>query len=181
MEQKFNSSFGRDIDDFTAIAPAGGVFIFDWCGVKAYNSFFDRVKYTALANLASQAVTQGLKYTTGKLRPNGEDRLSFPSNHTNIAFTNAMILWHEYKKTNKLAAYSGFVIAAGTGALRIIHNEHWTGDVIAAAGIGMLCANLVYRFKPLESWRPFNKSKSEIVLMPEVSDGRFGLYLTFNF
>ncbi|MDD4205096.1 MAG: phosphatase PAP2 family protein [Candidatus Delongbacteria bacterium] len=176
-----DSSFGRDIDDFTALAPGAGVFLFDMFGVKAENTFFDRFKYTVIANMASQAVVQSLKYTTDKLRPDGEDRLSFPSNHTNIAFTNAMILWHEYRGSSSLAAYSGFVLAAGTGALRIVHNKHWTGDVLAGAGIGMLCANLVYRFRPLENWHPFGTAERKTNLLPDISEDKFGLTLICNF
>jgi len=172
---------GIDIDDYIALSPAAGVYIFDWCGIKAENSFFDRVKYMAAANLASQAVVQGLKYTTDKLRPDGEDRLSFPSNHTNIAFTNAMILWHEYRRTSSLAAYSGFALAAGTGALRMMHDKHWTGDVLAGAGIGMLCANLVYRFRPLENWRPFGTLERKLTLLPDITDYEFGITLICNF
>jgi len=172
---------GMDIDDYIALAPAAGVYIYDWCGIRAENSFFDRVKYMAAANLASQAVVQGLKYTTDKLRPDGEDRLSFPSNHTNIAFTNAMILWHEYRRTSSLAAYSGFVLAAGTGALRMMHDKHWTGDVLAGAGVGMLCANLVYRFRPLENWHPFGTEERKMTLFPDFSFDRFGLTLICNF
>ncbi len=181
VRNSIGENFGFNIDDYTALAPAAGVYIFDWCGIKAENSFFDRVKYMAVANLASQTVVQGLKYTTDKLRPDREDRLSFPSNHTNIAFTNAMIIWHEYRRTNALAAYSGFVVATGTGALRMVHDKHWTGDVLAGAGIGMLCANLVYRFRPLENWRPFGTGERKLTLLPDVSDDEFGLTLICNF
>ncbi len=168
---------GMEIDDFTSLSPAAGVFLLDWCGVQAKNSFFDRVKYMTIANLASQAVVQSLKYATDKLRPDGDDRLSFPSNHTNTAFTNAMIMWHEYRHTNAFAAYSGFVLAAGTGALRMLHDKHWTGDVLAGAGIGMLCANLIYRFRPLENWRPFRTDNRNISLLPLYNTDSFGFTL----
>jgi len=172
---------GMDIDDYIALSPATGVYLFDLFGVKAENTFFDRIKYMAAANLASQAVVQSLKYSTDKLRPDGNDRLSFPSNHTNIAFTNAMIMWHEYRHSNTFAAYSGFVLAAGTGALRMVHDKHWTGDVLAGAGIGMLCANLIYRFRPLENWRPFGQEEKKAALMPSYNTDSFGITLILEF
>jgi hypothetical protein len=170
-----------DIADYTAFVPAAEVFLFDWCGVESRNSFFDRVKYMAIANLASQAVVQSLKYTTDKVRPNGEDRLSFPSNHTNVAFTNAAILYHEYTNSNSLIAFSGFAFAVTTGVLRIVHGEHWTGDVLAGAGIGMLCADLVYRFEPLKNWQPFGTGERNLTLLPRITDEGYGLKLICNF
>jgi phosphoesterase PA-phosphatase related len=32
----------------------------------------------------------------------------------------------------------GYVIAAGTGALRAWNNKHWVWDVVFGAGLGML-------------------------------------------
>lgn len=170
------SGFDCSADDYIVFVPAAEVFAFDLFGIKAKNGFFQRAKYFAIANLSSQAIVQTLKYTTDKARPSGDDRLSFPSNHTNIAFTNATLLWHEYRNSNALIAYSGFAFAAATGALRIMNDNHWTGDVLAGAGIGMLCADLVYRFEPLKEWRPFSISNdNETFLMPVFSANSYGL------
>jgi len=182
IRESAGNDFSCQADDYIVFMPAAEVYIFDWMGFKAKNNFWDRTKNMVLANLASQALVQGLKYTTDKERPNGEDRYSFPSNHTNVAFTNATILFHEYKDSNNYIAYSGFVFAAATGALRIMNNDHWTGDVLAGAGIGILCSNLVYHFEPLKEWQPFETGKDKnIVMLPQFGKDRFGMILSINF
>jgi membrane-associated phospholipid phosphatase len=186
LQRDIGNSIGNDfdcpLDDYIVFVPAAEVFVFDLLGIKAKNGFFDRAKYFAIANLSSQAIVQTLKYTTDKARPNGEDRLSFPSNHTNVAFTNATVLWYEYRQSNALIAYSGFAFATATGVLRIMNGHHWTGDVLAGAGIGMLCADLVYRFEPLKHWNPFGSgSRSTAAVIPVSSGGVVGLSLTVQF
>jgi membrane-associated phospholipid phosphatase len=176
------NDFDCPIDDYIVFVPAAEIYLFDILGFKAKNGFFQRSKYFALANLSSQAVIQTLKYTTGKKRPNGEDRLSFASNHSNVAFTNATVLYHEYKGSNRIIAYSGFAFAAATGALRIMNGHHWTGDVLAGAGIGILCANLVYHFEPLKHWHPFGfGAENSAAVFPVQSKDSFGLILTVQF
>jgi membrane-associated phospholipid phosphatase len=54
-------------------------------------------------------------------RPDGSNNLSFPSGHTAIAFTNATLLFQEYKDSNLWYASSGFVFA-NTHILRIANN-----------------------------------------------------------
>ncbi len=175
------NDFNCEADDYIVHIPAAEVFFFDLIGYKAKNSFFQRAKYFAVANLASQAIVQSLKLSTDKLRPNGENRESFPSSHTNIAFTNATVLYHEYKDTSSFIAYSGYVFAVSTGALRIMNNNHWTGDVLAGAGIGIFCANLVYQFEPLKDWHPFGLGENNnIYAFPEFGNDSYGLSLMID-
>lgn len=170
------NDFNCEADDYIVHVPAVEVFFFDLIGFRAKNNFFRRAKYLAIANIASQSLVQSLKYSTNKLRPNGENRESFPSSHTNIAFTNATVLYHEYKNISSFIAYSGYVFAVSTGALRIMNNNHWTGDVLAGAGIGILCADLVYHFEPLKDWHPFGLGKdNNIYAFPEFGNDKYGL------
>lgn len=170
------NDFNCEADDYIVHVPAFEIFFFDWIGLKAKNNFFQRAKYFAIANLASQTIVQSLKYSTNKLRPNGDNRESFPSSHTNIAFTNATVLYHEYKDSNLYIACSGYVFAVSTGALRIMNNNHWTGDVLAGAGIGILCADLVYQFETLRDWHPFGLGeKNNIYAFPEFGNDSYGL------
>ena len=175
------NDFNCEADDYIVHVPAAEVFFFDLIGFKAKNNFFQRAKYFAISNLASQTIVQSLKYSTNKLRPNGDNRESFPSSHTNIAFTNATVLYHEYKDSNLYIAYSGYIFAVSTGALRIMNNNHWTGDVLAGAGIGILCADLVYQFEPLRDWHPFGLGKNNnIYAFPEFGNNSYGLSLMID-
>ena len=92
------------------------------------------------------ACAQGFKYLTDSPRPNGGTR-SFPSGHTVTAFAGAEIIRLEYGTWWGLAAYS---VAGLTAFMRIWNNWHWTSDVIAGAGFGILCANAAYWLLPFE-------------------------------
>lgn len=63
--------------------------------------------------------------------------LCFPSGHTATAFALAAglaMLWPRGR-------WVFFAVATVTGLERIIENAHWTSDVVAAAGLGILCAH----------------------------------------
>lgn len=176
IRNSVGNDFNCEADDYIVHVPTAEIFFFDLIGFKAKNNFFQKAKYFTIANLASQSLVQSLKYSTDKLRPNGDNRESFPSSHTNIAFTNATVLYHEYKDTNSFIAYSGYIFAVSTGALRIMNNNHWTGDVLAGAGIGILCADLVYQFEPLKDWHPFGLGEeNNIYAFPEFGNDSYGL------
>lgn len=185
LQSDVRNAVGNDfefkIDDYTLFVPIAELYLFDWAGFKAENNFFDRTKNLFFANLASQVTVSVLKNAIDKTRPNGDNRRSFPSGHTNIAFTNATVLYHEYKNSNKYIAYSGYLFAVSTGALRIMNNNHWTGDVLAGAGIGILCSNLVYRFEPFKDWHPFGfGSDKTITVIPDFGDDSYGVRAVIN-
>lgn len=60
--------------------------------------------------------------------------LSFPSGHTALAFATALTLGHLLPRGKWL-----FYLAAGlVGAERVAESVHWTSDVVAGAGLGLL-------------------------------------------
>lgn len=92
------------------------------------------------------ASSQAIKFAANVTRPNDNPR-SFPSGHTATAFMGAELVRLEYGIWWGLAAYS---VAGATAFLRVWNNWHWTSDVIAGAGIGILSANAAYWLLPLE-------------------------------
>ncbi len=82
--------------------------------------------------------TYGLKYTINEKRPNGGDH-SFPSGHTSVSFSAAEFVRGRYGWEYGIPAY---VIASFVGYSRVESREHYTHDVIAGAGIGMLSSYL---------------------------------------
>ena len=93
------------------------------------------------------AICYGLKWITGVERPNGRNMNSFPSAHTAMAFMGAELVRREFGPWWGIAAYTS---AAVTGFLRIYNNWHWTGDVLAGAGFGILSACIGYWLLPWE-------------------------------
>jgi membrane-associated phospholipid phosphatase len=166
-------------DDYLQYAPMLGMYVADIAGAKAQNSAWDQTKYLALSQLACAAVVQTLKYTVRAQRPNKGSRNSFPSGHTSVAFVGAAVMYHEFRHTHRLLAYSGFFVATAVGALRQTNRRHYISDVLAGAGIGMLVTNIVYHFEPLKTWQPFSKSDN-LSLLPYYDGHSAGLSLAIR-
>ena len=64
-----------------------------------------------------------------------ESGLSFPSGHTALAFATATCLTVALRRWSALF----LLIASAVGAERILENAHYLSDVIAGAGVGILC------------------------------------------
>ena len=167
----------NNIEDYIQYAPMAEMYLLDAIGFKHQNSVFDQTKYLALSQLSSSLIVHFLKNTTNVQRPNGGDH-SFPSGHTANAFVGATVLFHEFRETEPLLAYSGYIFATATGFLRMTNNAHWLPDVMAAAGIGILTTNLVYYFKPFQGFQPFTKKK-DVVFTPIINANSFGFQCRF--
>ena len=162
------------IDDYLQYMPVAQLYTGDILGVKSRNHWFDQSKYLLMANIVSSGITHGIKNIYVKERPNG-DVHSFPSGHTSFAFVNATVLYNEYIDSSPVLAYSGYAFAFTTGIFRIFNNKHWTSDVLAGAGIGILSADLVYYFEPFKKFNPFKTSK-KMVILPFSNSLAKGLY-----
>ena len=171
------NDFQTNVDDYTKYGAIAELYAADAFGVKAKNHWFDQTKNLAMSIIITDFITFQLKKTIHKTRPNGgADRQSFPSGHTSFAFTNAAVLYEEYDDSSPILAYSGYVVAGTTGALRIANNAHWLGDVLAGAGIGILVTEVIYYFDPIIKWNPFKKTRN-VTLVPELDGDHYGFYL----
>ncbi len=172
-------SFNPGIDDYLRSVPVAEMYIADLAGLKSRNHWFDQTKYLLISNILTTGITSRLKRWTSKTRPDGDAR-SFPSGHATFAFTNATVLYNEFRDSEPLLAYSGFVVAGATASLRVMKNKHWLSDVLAGAGIGIGITDLVYYFHPLQQFNPFKKEKG-MVLVPQVGNGNLGFYFSCVF
>lgn len=75
-----------------------------------------------------------LKYATQETRPDGSDRMSFPSGHSSVTFAFASVVAEEHQWYYGAAAYSFASLVAYS---RMNDNRHWFHDVVAGATIGM--------------------------------------------
>ncbi|MBW6514882.1 MAG: phosphatase PAP2 family protein [Candidatus Syntrophosphaera sp.] len=109
--------------------------------------------------LLANGVTQGLKFSTQRLRPEAEqgkefwnssslsfDR-SFPSGHTTIVWSVAPILAHQYKDSGWVGP-TVYTIGALTSYSRLNDNRHWASDVFFGAVVGYVTARLVLEDTP---------------------------------
>ncbi len=179
LRKKVGQDYNLPIDDYLQFVPVAEMYVADIYGVKAKNHWFDQTKYLFISNLISSTITDGLKRITQKTRPNGSP-YSFPSGHTTFAFTNATVLYEEFKDSSPVLAYSGYASAATTGALRMINNKHWLSDVLVGAGVGILVTKMVYHFEPFKDFNPFKKVKGMSVV-PIIDDKNYGVYAQITF
>jgi membrane-associated phospholipid phosphatase len=86
------------------------------------------------AQLVAGVMTQGLKLTVGRSRPNN-GRFSFPSGHASATFANAAVLQRHFGWKAGLPAYG---VATYVAASRLQDNRHYASDVIFGAALGIV-------------------------------------------
>ncbi len=138
-----------------------------YLGFKPKDDFLHQTINIAISNAIMGGIVQTMKHTFKEERPDGSDEFSFPSGHTATAFTNASLLFYEYKDANIWYASSGFLFATATGFLRIANYKHYTSDVLAGAGIGTAVGLAVSFWSPFKSVT-FGKNKTHALIYPQI-------------
>ncbi|MBK9293119.1 MAG: phosphatase PAP2 family protein [Oligoflexia bacterium] len=115
--------------------------------------------------LVSTLITYGLKYSSGRQRPESENRLSFPSGHSQVSFVTATHLLFSYGWLYSVPAFGAAVV---TGLSRLSDNAHWFSDVVAGAAIGVFFGRSA--FKHYTTITPY-----------ALSGGGYGLALTYRY
>jgi membrane-associated phospholipid phosphatase len=75
----------------------------------------------------------------------------------------------------------GYVVATTVGILRVINRAHWTSDIVAGAGIGVLSAEIGYMMLPV--WHSLFGIDDDrrLVIMPTVGAQNVGAGLVYLF
>lgn len=136
--------FHHSYDDYLPYAPAGVMLGLKAAGYRGRSEWSHMLAADALSVAMMTATVNGLKYSIGRLRPDGSRHNSFPSGHTATAFMTATMLHKEYGWRLPWLSIGGYTAAAVTGLSRIFNNRHWLTDVIAGAGIGIGSVHLGY-------------------------------------
>ncbi|HMI61901.1 MAG TPA: phosphatase PAP2 family protein [Puia sp.] len=167
------------IDNFLMFSPAVAVYGLNALGIHGAHNFKDRTMIYLMANVFAQGTVFSLKGWTHEMRPDGSDRMSFPSGHTAEAFASAEFMRLEYKDVSPWYGVAGYALATATGALRMYNNKHWMSDVVAGAGVGIASTRLAYWLYPkMQHW--FGKKdagdKAPVTMvMPTYNNGSVGL------
>lgn len=177
LRNSVGNDYGFKIDNYLLFVPVIQMYAADALGVESKNHWFDQTKYLFISNVVATGISELLKSTISKTRPDG-DPYSFPSGHTTIAFTNAAVLQNEFQETAPVFAYSGYAFATTTGVFRMLNNRHYLSDVLMGAGIGILVTQLVYHFEPFKNFNPFKKSKG-ISFFPQYKENTYGFYFSY--
>jgi membrane-associated phospholipid phosphatase len=111
----------------------GGAFI---ASRLTKNEHFRAFGYTvAQAYITNGILTQGIKYATQRMRPDGSDSQSFPSGHTSSTFALATVVTNYYGKKWGIPLYA---FAGLVGVSRIEKGRHWPSDILAGAALGYI-------------------------------------------
>src|ERR1700687_946311 len=103
------------------------------------------------AAINSFAVDTTFKYAFGRQRPNQGDGLgkffehgvSFPSDHSAVAWSIASVIAHEYP--GPLTQVAVYGLATAVSASRVLGKQHFSSDVVVGAAIGWLIGREIYR------------------------------------
>lgn len=166
--------FSTRIDDKLQYAPVAAVYSLNIMGVKSKNNLVDRTAIYLISNSLMGFSVDFLKQKTGKLRPSGSDRRSFPSGHTATAFVAAEFMRQEFKDISPVYGYIGYSLAGATGALRMMNNQHWFSDVLTGAGVGILSTKLTYFAYPWLKKKISGGKELDFIAAPIVQKGSLG-------
>jgi membrane-associated phospholipid phosphatase len=92
------------------------------------------------AQILSQVMVQGLKFTVQRERPDGSNSQSFPSGHSSSAFATATVLQRHYGWKVGVPAYA---LGSYVALARMSWNRHHATDVVMGAGFGIAAARTV--------------------------------------
>jgi hypothetical protein len=134
---------------YSLIGAGGGLYV--WSKL----SHDDHQRETGIlageAAIDSFAVDTAFKYAFGRERPNQgqglgnffEHGVSFPSDHSAVAWSIASVMAHEYPSPlTKIAVYG---LATAVSASRVLGKQHFPSDVVVGGAIGWLIGWQVYR------------------------------------
>ncbi len=130
-------TFHTSLDNYLQFAPiaAGYAMLIN----NKEHSFLIYTEKVVLTEVMATATVQATKRITNIKRPDGTP-YSFPSGHTAQAFAGATLFCDEFAQHKPWLAATVYTSATTVGVLRVLNNRHWTSDIVAGAGFGILSA-----------------------------------------
>jgi membrane-associated phospholipid phosphatase len=155
-------------------AVIGGAYVQAGTSLAVYGigALADRPRVTRLgrdlvrAQLLSNGVTQVLKYSIRRQRPDASNRTSFPSGHSSTTFAMARVL-HRHFGWKGVPAYG---LAGYVAASRLSENRHYLSDVVFGAAIGLAAGKTV----------TIDRGATRLAVAPMALPGGGGLQVTIT-
>ncbi|GHT09385.1 phospholipid phosphatase [Bacteroidia bacterium] len=175
------------LDDYIQYLPVVSVYGLSLAGVKPKHDYFDRTLIVATSYLSMGIMVNAVKYTIREPRPDSHAQNSFLSGHTATAFMGAELVRIEYGNASPVYGILAYTTAIGVGFSRVYNERHWSNDVIAGAGFGILSARIGYWLLPVNR-KIFNrngnrdkKDASQIAIAPYYTGQQGGIALSYHF
>ena len=126
-------------------SPAGIMLLLKAAGVKGRSDWPRMITADGAAVAIQAGITNALKYTLRRERPDGRANNSYPSGHTATAFMCAHMLHKEYGETmSPWISVGGYAVATAVAIDRVCRNRHDWDDVAVGALIGIGGTELGY-------------------------------------
>jgi membrane-associated phospholipid phosphatase len=90
----------------------------------------------------SEGLTEGVKHSVRRMRPDGSSRTSFPSGHSSNTFAFATALERHLGWRGAVPAY---VLSSYVAISRLPANRHWLSDAVFGASVGIIAGRTVTR------------------------------------
>jgi membrane-associated phospholipid phosphatase len=133
--------YGQRLGSAAFIAPSAAALLI--LGRGSNDARFRGLSYDIAQVTIVDALYAGiLKKAVGRERPDGSDKLSFPSGHTSNAFAWATVANHYYGAKLGIPSYA---LAGLIGVSRLESNAHHLSDVVAGAALGVIVGRTVVR------------------------------------
>ena len=137
------------LDNWLQYGPGLAVYGLNAAGVHGRHNFRDRTIIYLLGYAMMGAAVLSLKHVIRAPRPDGSGNDGFPSGHTATAFAGAEFMRGELGGLSVGYSIAGYVMATGTGFLRVYNDKHWFSELTTGAGIGMIAGKAGYWLFPL--------------------------------
>lgn len=162
-------------------SPGAIVYVLKIAGVESRSDWPRMITAHGASIVTMTLMTNVVKYTIKRERPDGRAFNSYPSGHTATAFMCAQMLQKEYGETvSPWIGVVGYGIASTAGLFRVVANRHWCSDVMGGAAIGIFSTELSYELTDiLFGEHGLNRP----VIAPDIDDmprWKFGLYSDYS-
>jgi membrane-associated phospholipid phosphatase len=169
FDTKIRSHFARDepVGEFESFASFA---IFPWMAAPFALQMLNGDNTTALINtlnsyLLTVGLTQVVKKSVARERPDGSDHQSFFSGHSASAFVAGagVVSALQDAEANPWLTHTVWVISGALAASRIVDDKHFTSDVITGAAVGAAVGLYYQRHGMTDSTTALHISSSEQV------------------
>jgi membrane-associated phospholipid phosphatase len=137
------------LDNYLQYGPGLAVYGLNAAGIHGRHNLRDRTVIYLLGYAMMGAAGLTLKNVIRAPRPDGSGNDGFPSGHTATAFVGAEFMQGEFGGLSVWYSVAGYVMATGTGFLRVYNDKHWFSELTTGAGIGMIAGKAGYWLFPL--------------------------------
>ena len=112
--------------------------------MKSKSDFINKSVLLLKSEIIMASMVYPLKYFMNDKRPDSDATNAWPSGHTAQAFVAATFLDKEFRDNSIWISIGSYTCAASVAIIRVLNDRHWSADILAGAGIGILSTQIAY-------------------------------------